>query len=99
MSTNRWRSGSPLRVKLLALLGSALLLTPLQARAQDAGTLPMDGPQAAPRPVPSPEDRAAIQAQIDLLKRDFDARIQALEQRLGDAPSNAAVPGAEGAAA
>lgn len=86
MSTTR----SPFRARLLALLGTAMLLTSLQAHAQDAGTLPIDDPHAQQPPAPTAQDRAAIQAQIDSLKREFDARIQALEQRLGEAPPGTA---------
>jgi hypothetical protein len=93
----RSRTRSPLRVKLLALLGPALLLMPPQAHAQDAGTAPTDESHAQPAPGTSPQDRAAIEAEIDSLRRDFNTRVQALERRLGELPPNSAAPGTEAA--
>jgi len=71
------------RIRLLTLLGAPLLLAPLQAHAQGASA----------DEEPSAQDRAAIQAEIDSLKREFGARIQSLEARLGQAPAAAAAPG------
>lgn len=78
-------TSSPRRIRLLALLGAPLLLTPLQAHAQDAG-----------EPTPA-EDRAAIEAEIRELKREFGARIQALEARLDQMPPAAGASEADAA--
>ena len=58
------RLRSPFRIRLLALLGPSLLLTPLQARAQDASV----GEEPAAGPAAPAQDRAAIQAEIRLVE-------------------------------
>jgi len=95
------------RARFLLAAAIPLLMIPMEARAQDAGSLPLPGRDAAEDTPPpaqnmSPEEQLR---QLQMMKRQmqqqiqtFDARIQSLESRLGVPPAPAD-PMAEAAAA
>ena len=96
-SFRRWLFTTTLSGTIFSLLISS------QVFGQDAGNLPLPGEDPTIRTEPPPQDRVSAQdelRQLQAMKRemqqrmgDFDARIQALETRLGVSQAPATAPG------
>jgi len=91
---NRERT-SPLRHSIC--LSIASLCLPSAAHAQDAGTLPMAEKEqvSRPRSATAADERASIEAELrelQVMRQQFDSRIDALEARLGLTHDDAVAP-------